>query len=176
MEKKSLKRTHGEAFRLSPSFNEKKKTDVQTTNDILSRIMARMVIAGGCYKDTDGFVHSELFKIVTASMDDRHSESVILFSNELLLEIGVNNRGVRRAIETLGRTSGGQIEDSDDMIFATKDDMGRTILNPLTFRSDERFCAVAEPLEALEALYVVLPVDVGSRLKEFVRLLSKKCY
>jgi hypothetical protein len=157
---------------IQTSYIEKKKRE-QSIIDMFTRTMVELDIDAtvGRYEgkyDTD-FVQSELFKLVLYIVEGRRSESVILFTKELLLEIGVNIRGVRRAIETIGRTLRGQIEDSDEMIFSTEDDIGRTILNPLTFRSDGRFCAVAQPLEALEALCVVLPGAVRTKLKEFVK-------
>lgn len=96
---------------------------------------------------------SALERVIKAASSN---EGKVLFSRELLLEMGVHNRGIRCAIEAICNTPNGRKYETNELLYLKSEGVTSyptvVIANPIKYRSRGVFCALADPKEALGVL------------------------
>lgn len=80
------------------------------------------------------------------------NEGKVLFSRELLLEMGVHSRGIRGTLQAIAQTVHGNMYEVNELLFL--ENKGEFVIaNPIVHRSVGVYCALADPKEALDALW-----------------------
>ena len=119
--------------------------------------------AANMFTNRRGFANA-LDRVIGASLSN---EGKVLFSRELLLEMGVSARGVRWAIQAIGNTANGRVYVTDELLYLNTEGAMSSptvvIANPITYRSKGVFCALADPKEALIVLGRFIPGLVNER-------------
>lgn len=93
-------------------------------------------------------------------------EGKVVFSRELLLEMGVTARAVRHAIKAIGDTANGRVYEANELLFLKTEDTPPSptvIANPINYKSQGVFCALADPKEALGVLDNLFPGLVNKK-------------